>query len=80
MKQYQEEERSLISRRYLSEHQRLSALLRCMKKNAVEPFEKVVQLRAELSDYHQTHLFDSCQSMGEIVERNLDYMLGKHMV
>ena len=39
MKQYQEEERSLISRRYLSEHNRIMALLRCMKNNAVEPFE-----------------------------------------
>ena len=79
MKQYQEEERSLISRRYISEHQRIATLLACMKKNAVEPFEKVVQLRAELGEYHQTHSFDSCQSMGEIVERNLEITLGKHL-
>ena len=79
MKQYQEEERSLISRRYLSEHQRISALLHCMKNNAVEPFEKVVQLRSELGQYHNTHLFDSCKSMGAIVERNLDLMLGRHL-
>ena len=79
MKQYQEEERSLISRRYLSESQRITALLHCMKNNAVEPFEKVVQLRAELGQYHSSHLFDSCKSMGEIVERNLDLMLGRHL-
>lgn len=79
MKQYQEEERSLISRRYISEHQRIATLLACMKKNAVEPFEKVVQLRAELGEYHQTHRFDSCQSMGDIVERNLEITLGKHL-
>ena len=79
MKQYQEEERSLISRRYLSEHQRIAALLRCMKNNAVEPFEKVVQLRAELGQYHSSTLFESCKSMGEIVERNLDLMLGRHL-
>ena len=79
MKQYQEEERSLISRRYISEHQRIATLLACMKKNAVEPFEKVVQLRAELGEYHQTHSFDSCQSMGDIVERNLEITLGKHL-
>lgn len=79
MKQYQEEERSLISRRYLSEHQRISALIKCMKNNAVEPFEKVTQLRAELSEYHGTHIFDSCKSIGEIVERNLEHMLGKHL-
>ncbi|MBL9179588.1 MAG: hypothetical protein JNM65_16110 [Verrucomicrobiaceae bacterium] len=79
MKQYQEEERSLISRRYLSEHTRIQALLRCMKRNAVEPFEKVVQLRAELGQFHNTHLFAACQNMGEIVERNLDLMLGRHL-
>lgn len=79
MKQYQEEERSLISRRYLSEHGRIAALLRCMKSNAVEPFEKVVQLRSELGQLHTTHLFDTCTSMGEIVERNLDLLLGKHL-
>ena len=79
MKQYQEEERSLISRRYISEHARIMALIKCMKSNAVEPFEKVVQLRAELAAYHGTHLFDACKSMGEIVERNLDHMLGRHL-
>jgi hypothetical protein len=50
-----------------------------MKNNAVEPFEKVIQLRAELGQYHSSHLFDSCKSMGEIVERNLDIMLGRHL-
>ncbi len=79
MKQYQEEERSLISRRYLSEQTRLTALLRCMKHNAVEPFEKVTQLRAELGQYHHTHAFDLCNSMGEIVECNLDLMLRRHL-
>ncbi len=79
MKQYQEEERNLISRRYLSEHTRIMALLRCMKNNAVEPFEKVIQLRAELGQYHNTHSFDTCASMGEIVERNLDIMLSRHL-
>ncbi len=79
MKQYQEEERSLISRRYLSEHARITALLRCMKRNAVEPFDKVARLRAELGEYHLTHRFDSCESMGEIVERNLEIMLGRHL-
>ncbi|MBE2287198.1 MAG: hypothetical protein IAE77_27330 [Prosthecobacter sp.] len=79
MKQYQEEERSLISRRYLSERQRITALLRCMKGNPVEPFEKVIQLRAELGQYHNTHLFDSCKSMGDIVEKNLEILLGRHL-
>ncbi len=79
MKQYQEEERSLIARRYLSEHARIKALLRCMKLNATEPFDKVTQLRAELGEFHHTHRFGDCKSMGAIVERNLEITLGRHL-
>ncbi len=78
MQQYQEEERSLIARRYISEHQRITTLLTCMKANPCEPIEKVNQLAQELADYHHTDVFDSCDSMGSIVERNLEVMLGRH--
>ncbi len=80
MRQYQEEERSLIARRYLSEHARLGALLECMKRNASEPFEKVEQLRRELGEHHRTSAFQHCSSMGEIVERNLEVSLARHLV
>jgi hypothetical protein len=33
-----------------------------------------------LGTYHHTHAFDSCKSMGDIAERNLDLMLGRHLV
>lgn len=78
MKQYQEEERSLIARRYISEHQRITTLLTCMKANPREPIEKVRQLADELAEYHHSDVFDSCESMGAIVERNLEIMLGRH--
>ncbi len=78
MKQYQEEERSLIARRYTSEVERLRHLVGCMKKDRSEPWEKVVQLRQELGEYHQTTRFEHCNSMGEIVERNLEIMLQRH--
>ncbi|MDZ4289177.1 MAG: hypothetical protein U0984_14520 [Prosthecobacter sp.] len=80
MKQYQEEERSLISRRYISEHQRISALLECMKGNPCEPPDKVRQLAHELGEYHHSTAFDSCKSMGEIVERNLEITLARHII
>jgi hypothetical protein len=78
MKQYQEEERSLIARRYISEHQRITALLTCMKANPSEPVEKVQLLAQELAEYHHSDAFDNCDSMGSIVERNLEIMLGRH--
>jgi hypothetical protein len=78
MKQYQEEERSLIARRYISEHQRISTLITCMKANPREPVEKVQQLARELGEYHHTDSFDVCDTMGAVVERNLEVMLGRH--
>lgn len=79
MQQYQDEERSLIARRYVSERDRLQSLLRAMKNHPQEPREKVEQLRAELGEHHHTHVFDDCDSMGAIVERNLEVTLGKHL-
>lgn len=79
MKQYQEEERTLISRRYLSEQSRISALFDCMKKNPAEPAEKVLQLRHELGEYHHSKAFESCASMGEIVEKHLQHSLARHL-
>jgi hypothetical protein len=80
MQQYQEEERTLIARRYISEHQRIHLLLDCMKKNPSEPQDKMQLLARELGEYHQTTRFDSCTSMGDVVERNLEITLGKHLV
>lgn len=79
MKQYQEEERSLIARRYLSELQRVSALIACMKKLPAEPAEKVTTLKRELGEYHQTTAFDDCSCMGDVVERNLEVTLARHL-
>ena len=77
MQQYQQEERSLIGRRYLAEKPRLRFLLRAMKHHAQEPAEKVVQLKAELGEYHKTTWFDESASMGELVEKHIEFTVGK---
>ncbi|MBX7207054.1 MAG: hypothetical protein K1X78_01975 [Verrucomicrobiaceae bacterium] len=79
MRQYQDEERSLIARRYLAEHQRVSALLSCMKRQPAEPPEKVATLKRELGEYHQSSAFDGCTCMGDVVEKNLEVTLAKHL-
>lgn len=79
MQQYQQEERSLIARRYLSEKSRLRSLFRAMKHYPAEPPAKVVQLKKELGEYHGTGVFDDCMSMGDIVERHIEFMLGKQL-
>lgn len=79
MVQYQDEERSLIARRFLAEQQRIAELLKCMKAQPAEPPEKVAQLKNDLAEFHHTSAFKSCSCMGEVVERNLEITLGKHL-
>jgi hypothetical protein len=79
MKQYQEEERSLIARRYLSEQARLRALFEAMRANPHEPIEKVEQLRSELSDYHHSSAFLTCETMAEVLETHLQCSLARHL-
>ena len=79
MKQYQDEERSLIARRYLSEKARITALCHVMRENATEPPEKVQQLREELSDYHHAVAFLSCETMGEVLDMHLTCSLARHL-
>ncbi len=75
--QYQQEERSLIARRFLSEKSRLRALFRAMKHHPAEPAEKVAQLKHELGEHHDTLVFEDCRSMGELVERHIEHVLGR---
>jgi hypothetical protein len=79
MDQYQEEERTLIARRYISEHHRIHELLECMKRNPREPAAKVTQLAQELGEYHHDSRFQRCNNMGDIVELNLELTLGRHL-
>ena len=77
--QYQQEERSLIGRRFLAEKPRLQSLFEAMKRNPVEPQEKVDLLREELAAYHHTRAFDACHSMGDIVETHIEFTLGRQI-
>jgi hypothetical protein len=77
--QYQQEERSLIARRFLAEKPRLRAIFRAMKHHPEEPPEKVAQLKHELAEHHRTKVFTHCHSMGDIVEKNIEFMLSRHL-
>lgn len=76
MQQYQQEERALIARRFLAEKGRLRSLFRCMKHHPEEPPAKVAQLKAELGEYHSTTTFEACTSMGDLVEKHIEFTLG----
>jgi aminoglycoside phosphotransferase family enzyme len=75
MRQYQEEERSLINNRVKLVHYRLQDLLTSMKQDIVSPQKKVDQLALELSEFHHQPSFKKCKNMGELVEEQLNHYL-----
>ncbi|RXF67051.1 hypothetical protein [Arcticibacter tournemirensis] len=77
MRQYQEEERSLINNRMRLVHYRLKDLLDVMKIQEISPKDKVQRLAGELSDYHKRDSFKKCQSMGELVQEQLNVFFEK---
>lgn len=71
IKQYQKEERTLIGRRSISAHHRLTHLVDVMDRDVIAPKEKVIQLRKELAEHYNNETFLDCTSMGEIVRNSL---------
>lgn len=71
IRQYQYEERTLIYRRFRSEHFRFQALKECLTHDRVSTPAKVKQLKAELNTFHKTERFDKCKSMGDVLYLNL---------
>jgi hypothetical protein len=75
MRQYLEEERSLIKNRVKLVHYRLHDLLNVMKTDVISPEAKVKKLGEDLSEFHNLQVFKSCSTMGEIVEAQLEFQL-----
>lgn len=77
MRQYQEEERSLISNRFRSGYYRLEDLFRVMTTDKISQPEKVKQLREGLSKYYSNPVFKTCNTMGQLVFECLTQVVGK---
>lgn len=75
IKQYQDEERALLAKRMLSGKRRLNRLLDVMKEDEIAPKEKVEQLKMEIYDYLKDNKLKKCETMGQIIEVMLDYIL-----
>ncbi len=78
MRQYQQEERSLMAHRIKLSKKRLGNLFAVMKTDQIAPEEKVTQLREDLAEYHQNESFKELTTMGQIVEKHLRVMLEKN--
>lgn len=77
VRQYQEEERSLIANRFRTGHYRIEELFKVLNIDQIAPTEKVVQLGKELSSYHKNPNFRNCETMGQIVYECLQQIVGK---
>lgn len=75
MAQYQQEERSQIIYRMRSERARLSALRDALQDGQLSTPEKIVQLRAELSEFYEDAQFERCDNMSQILEWSLKRLL-----
>ena len=75
VKQYQIEERSLISGRLRDEKQRLYEMLEVMARDEISLPQNTEQLKKELARWYKNPNFLKCRSMGEIVWTSLEQVL-----
>nr|WP_245402713.1 hypothetical protein [Pontibacter sp. E15-1] len=71
IKQYQNEERTLMFRRLRAARYRLKDLVDCMRQDTVSTPEKIEELRLELAAHHRSEEFMACRNMGDLVRLHL---------
>lgn len=75
VKQYQYEERTLISRRMYSSRHKLLDLLDCMESETLSTPDRIERLKKELNKHHKCDDFTTCATMGQIVRTQLKLMM-----
>ena len=71
MRQYQQEERSIISHRVRLARHRLKELFDASLKDEVAPLEKTLALGRELAIYHNSKKFTKIKHMGKMLKAHL---------
>lgn len=74
--QYRGEERSLLRKRFRLTKERLEPLLEAMVTDTISTPEKTKELAAELAEHHKDPAIRMSKSMGEVLVRHLDILLG----
>jgi hypothetical protein len=72
--QYKIEERSTISRRLIISDDRMKQLISIMKKDTISSVDKVENLKNEIYKFTNEDSFIKSKSMGELMEKTLDYL------
>jgi hypothetical protein len=78
--QYQAEERTMITFRLASSRYRIKELLDIMTADHISTDKKTEQLKGLLNEHFQTTVFDKCQSMGQVVKRQMKQTLQKNLL
>lgn len=73
MNQYKNEERTLMSRRAQASKVRLEHFWEAIVPEELSSGEKIATLRHDLNRFHETDIFTSCKTMGELVKMNVEY-------
>jgi hypothetical protein len=77
IRQYQNEERTLMFRRLRAARYRLKDLIDCMRQDTVSTPEKIAELRAELVKHHKSEEFLECRNMGDLVRLHLKTVISR---
>lgn len=77
MRQYQQEERSLVARRLAAVREQLHAMVECMRYDPLSTPEKTAQLAGELADYHHKESLRDCSNMGDILWEHINECLAR---
>ncbi len=80
IKQYQAEERTLMTFRLVSSRYRVKELLDTMSDDAISKDEKIMQLKTELAEHHNQLLYFKARTMGQLVKTHLKQTLRKSLL
>ena len=79
IEQYQTEERTIMAFRVAASRFRLMELFNIMSADLISTPEKLQQLRKQLAEHFDAPVFLKCESMGQLVKRQLKQTLQKNL-
>lgn len=79
IEQYQEEERTAIAHRIISNRKRLLEFFNAMIREDLSENYKVKQLRHELGEHFDTSYFSKCRSMGCLVKKQMKLLVSPQL-
>jgi hypothetical protein len=75
IRQYQQEEKSLVIRRIKSQRHRLKNLKDAIAHDELSTPEKITQLKSELALHYNNEQFYSCSTMGQVMELHMKKLI-----